>query len=180
MKELIERLRDVLSKTPISDRNEAADAIERLSAELNKAAERNLELAMKYSDATEARVALKGENAALKAELVEAKTECEKWKGLADANANLVEVAKRTVAREERLKQPASESEPVAWMKIDWKREFRLTEERLFKVIEQRDELIEAAELLLGRKRPDDTRLILEVDCLNLEELIASIKPTDE
>lgn len=37
MKELIERLRDVLSKTPLSDRNEAADTIERLSAELAEA-----------------------------------------------------------------------------------------------------------------------------------------------
>lgn len=45
---------------------------------------------------------------------------------------------------------------------------------------QQRDELLAAAEQLLTRKRPnakdDDPRLILEIDCLNLEELIARIK----
>lgn len=45
---------------------------------------------------------------------------------------------------------------------------------------QQRDELLAAAELLLSRKRPrekeDDPRLILEIDCMNLEEAIAKAK----
>lgn len=47
-------------------------------------------------------------------------------------------------------------------------------------LIKQRDKLLAAAELLLSRKRPgekeNDPRLILEIDCINLEDAIASVK----
>lgn len=46
--------------------------------------------------------------------------------------------------------------------------------------LEQRDKLLAAAELLLSRKRPNekngDRRLILEIDCMGLEDSIASVK----
>jgi hypothetical protein len=48
---------------------------------------------------------------------------------------------------------------------------------------QQRDELLTAAETLLSRKRPeqteDDPRLILEVDCMALEEIVERIKSAD-
>jgi hypothetical protein len=48
---------------------------------------------------------------------------------------------------------------------------------------QQRDELLTAAETLLSRKRPeqteDDPRLILEVDCMALEEIVERIKAAD-
>jgi hypothetical protein len=47
---------------------------------------------------------------------------------------------------------------------------------------QQRDDLLKAVEKLLSRKRPcqkeDDPRLILEIDCMALEEIVGEIKAT--